>query len=93
MVATSAFGIGIDYPNVWDVTLFGLPYSKNIVSSVDELVAMESLLFNKRKEECKLKHLKGQEGLALQAVMEYDLLMKSFSYHLTKSLRLVKQYT
>lgn len=27
MVATRAFGLGIDYPSVWDVTLFGLPYS------------------------------------------------------------------
>ena len=25
MVATSSFGVGIDYPNVRDVTLFGLP--------------------------------------------------------------------
>ena len=61
MVATSAFGVGVDYPSVRTVFLYGLPYTVEDYSQQcgrDGKPSSSSVFMDITREEAKLKHMK-----------------------------------
>ena len=77
MVATSAFGQGIDYPSIRNVDLFGLPYSLEEYSQQcgragrDAKPSSACLIFTPRHEESKLHYLQEGEREAFKCLLKY----------------------